>query len=235
VATRPRASASARKSPDLAGNEPVADRILNVALQIIKETGDFDLPMRQLAAQAKVSLRTPYVIFGSKSGLISKILQRDQAQWRARLRALQTGDPVEDLFLNLQRGEEFFLTHQQFYKALYRATQVYSAGDESESAREVLRPFQIACSRLAKSGLFAPNVDPMIVAETLTDIFVGTQREWAMSAIDIRHVSLRCRFGVAAVLAGCAVEDASRRLSARALGYQAELQALREATPAAEG
>lgn len=230
---RTKDSDSASEELDPARNEPIGDRILTIALQIIKETGDFDLPMRQLAARAKVSLRTPYVIFGSKSGLISKILQRDQAQWRAKLRALQTGDPVEDLFFNLQRGEEFFLTHQQFYKALYRATQVYSAGDESESAREALRPFHIACSRLAKAGLFAPSVNPMIVAETLTDIFVGTQREWAMSEKDIRHVSLRCRFGVAAVLAGCAVEEASHKLSARALGYQAELIALREAPPAA--
>lgn len=231
--TRPKTSDIPSEKPQHSRDELVADRILSVALQIIKETGDFDLPMRQLAARAKVSLRTPYVIFGSKSGLISKILQRDQTQWRAKLRALQTDDPIEDLFFNLQRGEEFFLTHQQFYKALYRATQVYSGGNESESAREILRPFHIACSRLAKAGLFAPGVDPMIVAETLTDIFVGTQREWAMSDIDIRHVNRRCRFGIAAVLAGCTIEAASSKLSARALHLQAELHALRETASAA--
>ncbi len=57
-------------------------RILSVARELIQETGDFDLPMRKLASRAQVSLRTPYALFGSKTGLIGSILTEDQIKFR---------------------------------------------------------------------------------------------------------------------------------------------------------
>ena len=64
------------------------DRLLDVAAEIVRESVDFDLPMRQLAARAQVSLRTPYKIFGSKGGIIRALLKQERLEWRAYQRNL---------------------------------------------------------------------------------------------------------------------------------------------------
>jgi AcrR family transcriptional regulator len=195
-----------------------------VALEIINETGDFDLPMRDLAARARVSLRTPYALFGSKSGVITELLHRDQARWRSEIRALQTADPVDDLFANLERSAGFFRQHQPFYRALFRATQSYSGGVETEPARENVRPLRVACQRLMAAGMLIEGMSPEILAESLTDIWVGTMREWAASTFDIELTFLRTAFGYATMMAGGMRPAAATRLRERALCYHALIE-----------
>jgi AcrR family transcriptional regulator len=223
------ASAISGTEPEAqAAADSVSERIIAVAREIIDETGDFDLPMRALAARAKVSLRTPYTLFGSKNGVIAAILQADVAAWHVKLRPLQTRDPLVDLFDNLQRGIAFYRTHQPFYRAMFRATENYAGSMASEASRMNLRPMKIICHRLRERGELLAGVDPDVLAESLTDIIASTHRQWAMSTFDVGLVHWRCAFGYATLLAGSTIEPVAKTLRERALKFQREIVDFRE-------
>ena len=54
-------------------------RIVRAARDLIRETGDTDLSMRMLAQRAKVSLSTPYNLFGSKRAVVLAVLEIGRA------------------------------------------------------------------------------------------------------------------------------------------------------------
>jgi AcrR family transcriptional regulator len=215
----------ARQATTQAANEAesLRDRILRVARELIDQTGDFDLSMRDLAARARVSLRSPYQLFGSKSGIITEILRQDQAQPGPQLMLASDADLVEALFHEVMDGLEFVGTRQPFYRALFRATQAYSGGGETEPAREIQRELTIFCRRASKLGLLRADVAPEIAAEVLTNIFAAEVRYWASSTFDIGLASLRTMFGVAAVLAGLGADEFAAAMRARAVQLQTSI------------
>ena len=204
--------------------EGVRDRIVRIARELINETGDFDLSMRDLAARARVSLRTPYQHFGSKSGIITEILHRDQAQYRPLLRRASDEELADALFENIMTGVEFLRARQPFYRALFRATQAYSGGGETEPARENQRTLTAWCRRASKAGLLQPHIVPEIVAEVLTNITAAEYRYWANSSFDIRLAGLRLSFGDAAVLAGLGTEPFAAAMRRKAAEFQIAIQ-----------
>jgi Transcriptional regulator len=209
--------------------------LVSVAREIIRETGDFELPMRLLAARAQVSLRTPYELFGSKNGVIRAILQTDQAIFRERAKQLNTTDWLENILERVNLGVVFYAESQPFYRALFRATQGYSGGDETEPARENLRAFRTLTLRAQMAKLIRPEVDTDILGETLTDLFAANFRTWASSTFDIHLVSLKIGYGFAMVLATAASEPHDARMRERALTYQRAVQTFVEPIAAEDG
>lgn len=210
--------------------KPKASRaqvLIEVARQIVRESGDFDLPMRELAARAQVSLRTPYEMFGSKAGVIRAILKSDQEIYRRRLREnLNRSDAFGDLFNSLKIGVEFYSENQSFYRALFRATQAYSGGGEAEPGRENPDRFEGLCRRAIAEGLLDPEVSAHALAESLLDIFAANVRSWASSTYDVRLVEPRIGFGWSALLAGLATPAQVGRLRGLVASYQHRLSAL---------
>jgi AcrR family transcriptional regulator len=212
--------------------EEKAAVLVSVAREIIRETGDFDLPMRQLAARAQVSLRTPYELFGSKNGVIRAILKLDQAGFRTQVRTLASADWIDNIFDRVKLGVELYAGSQPFYRALFRATQGYSGGDETEPARENLRTFRVLAHRAQNQGLIHPEIDTDILGEALTDVFASNVRTWASSSFDIALVEHKIGFGFACLLAGVVPDPVVERMRRRALAYQAAIQQFAE--PAAD-
>jgi AcrR family transcriptional regulator len=212
--------------------EDKSELLVSIARQIIRETGDFDLPMRQLAARAQVSLRTPYELFGSKNGVIRAILQSDQAVFRERAKKLNSADWLDNILDRVNLGVVFYADSQPFYRALFRATQGYSGGDETEPARENLPAFRTLARRAQVAGMIGPDVDTDILGETLTDLFAANFRTWASSTFDIHLVDLKICYGFALVLASAAPEPHATRMRERALAYQQAIQTFVEPAPA---
>jgi AcrR family transcriptional regulator len=202
-------------------SEDTKNRILAVALEIIQETGDFDLPMRKLAARAQVSLRTPYELFGSKGQIIGALLLRDQASYGKVAAVIQSIDELDNIFDRLGLGIMVFARNEPFYRALFLATQAYTPGqNDDEPARENLRSFRILCRRASRAGLIRPEIDPWLVGEALTDVFSANVRTWARSSLDIRLLELKIKFGMACVLASAAPEPAAARMRMRMVEFQ---------------
>ncbi len=214
--------------------EDKSELLVSVARQIIRETGDFDLPMRLLASRAQVSLRTPYELFGSKNGVIRAILKLDQAYFRVQAHNLTSADPLDNIFDRVRLGVDLYAANQPFYRALFRATQAYSGGEETEPARENLKSFRILSERVKAVGMVRPEVDTDLLAEIITDIFAASFRTWASSTFDISLAGDRIGFGIAMVFASAAPEPHATRMRGRAADYQAAVQAFAEPNPTAD-
>lgn len=205
--------------------EDKTERILAAAQDIIRETGDFDLPMRMLAARAQVSLRTPYELFGSKNGVIRSLLKQDQAVFLKSVNEIRSSDQLENFFDRVRHGIGFYSDKQPFYRALFRATQAYSGGDETEPARENLRAFGILSARARTAGLIRPEIDPLAFGEVLTDIFASNVRTWASSTFDIALLTHKICYGFAVALAAVATEPAAARMRDHILDFQEAIHA----------
>jgi AcrR family transcriptional regulator len=229
----PRAPGGVTPAPSAVADR--AARIVAVAREIINETGDFDLPMRTLATRAQVSLRTPYQLFASKSGVIGAVLLADQQAFRQETLQLRSTDELENLIDRVEIGIKFFSRNQPFYRALYRATQAYTPGHTEEPAREVSRSFQILSRRASQAGLLRSEIDPVMMGETLTDIFASNVQTWARDSFDINLVYLRIGFGFAIVLAGAATEPAAKRMRRRIVEFQKALKRAGQSGAPSEG
>jgi AcrR family transcriptional regulator len=201
-----------------------AARILRVAREIIRESGGFELSMRELASRGHVSLRTPYELFGSKAGIIRALLKEEQVIFQTRLWPIGNSDIFDYFFATLTVGVAFYAENQPFYRALFRATHGYSGGNETEPARENPQRFAAIMGRAARERLLDPDIDIKVLSETLMDIFAANTRTWASSTYDISLVEPRIGFGWASILAGVAVEPHAQRLRHRAKGYQDQLK-----------
>lgn len=193
-----------------------------VAREIIRERGDFDLGMRELASRAQVSLRLPYELFGSKAGVIRAILKADQARWAETLmRRPRTGDAFDDQFNQLRLGVAWFGKQEAFYRALFRASQAYSGGDEPDAARENEPIFARWVRRAVREGLVDPDVEPDVVAGALTDIFAANMRVWALTGCDLKLVEARMAYGFATLFATLATPAHAARMRDKAREMQA--------------
>jgi AcrR family transcriptional regulator len=204
--------------------EEKKSRVLAVARELIHETGDFDLPMRMLAARAQVSLRTPYEYFGSKAGVIGAILQQEIEIFKVLVADRRSVDALEHLLDRVQWGIDFYSKNQPFYRSLFRATQAYSPGHDEEPARESFRSFQVLCNRAYRAGLIRPGVDPLQLGDTLTDIWASNLRTWARDEYDIQLASRKTCFGFACVLAGVASEPAAGRMREHINHFREEME-----------
>ena len=210
-------------------DDPRALKLIDAARAIIRETGTFDLPMRQLAARAQVSLRTPYEIFGSKSGIIIAILRSDQAIFGEIAKRLKSQDILNGLFHRVMASMEFYTHQQPFYRALFRATQGYSGAGGSEPVREVLPIYTDLCVRGREAGHLRPDIDPAMLAGTLTDIFAANLRHWALSDFDIMLTGNRVCYGHATVLAGTVADPWADMMRTRMGEFQRAVRALETA------
>ena len=202
---------------------PVSDKraatLLQAAQAIVRETGNFDLPMRTLAARAQVSLRTPYEIFGSKNGIIRALLKSEQEEFREIVRNYRSIDRLEMFFDRTLLGMDFYAREQPFYRALFRATQAFSGGDETEPAREMLPIYNNMIRRAIEEGFIRDDLAVANMAEILTDLFAANLRNWASSDFDIWLAGQRICFGFALVLAGVAAPQWVERLHRNARDY----------------
>jgi AcrR family transcriptional regulator len=206
--------------------DPRATKFVDEALQIIRETGTFELPMRQLAARAQVSLRTPYALFGSKSGIIAAILRREQAVFRGIARQLNSANPLENLFDRVMAAMTFYSQEQPFYRALFRSTQGYSGRSETEPARDTLPDFVVLCRRATAANYISPDIAPEVMGEVLTELFAANLRNWASRDFDIMLAGNRICFGFAIALAGVATDAWVAPMRQRALCFQRAMLAL---------
>lgn len=200
-----------------------AERLLAVAREIIRETGDFELPMRQLAARAQVSLRAPYLHFGSKAGVIAAILRSEGVAFRSLARSLPATDPLTNLFDRIELAIRFYGQEQAFYRALFRATQAY-AGRGVEPPRDVLPGLIVLCRRAQRAGLLRPEFDPAAIGEILSQIFADSVRTWARSDADVSEVHPVMGFGFALTFAATTPAPVSDEMLARAIAFQGAIR-----------
>ena len=205
-------------------------RILRSARAIIESSGNFDLPMRELAAHAQVSLGAPYELFGSKNGVVQAILLEDIARFRTVLGTPRETNRLEYLFERLGKGIEFYRANQPFYRALSRAERAGTPSATSEAERRGLATRRADCEVLLAQGALLAGVDLEELARSLNALFYAAMRDWAFDTYDIDRAQHRIAFGWSMLYAGAAPDEVARNLRKRAQRHARALRRIDSAT-----
>jgi len=196
-------------------NQPEpADRrahVLLAAREIIQESGTFDLPMRDLAARARVSMRAPYKFFGSKSGVIQAILYEDVLLVDNQQQSGPT-DPVDQLFDRLRLGINLYRRNQPFYRALFREAELDDSIEDAPATIN-LRYKRELCERMDELGIFTSEASVELLAESLRNQFFAQMRLWANGGIDIEYVHWKIIYGWSTTLSGVTTKDRRESLA----------------------
>lgn len=217
-------SATKTEAPpaDTAASDPRHARILKTARDIIERSGDFNLPMRTLAAEAQVSLRVPYELFGSKPGIIQAILMEDIREFDDQIDHLNLSMTLDLIFVRLVMGIENYRRRQPFYQALFRASQ---SSEYFQPARLALNQWRSEFRNLKDLRFLRADVDTDILSQTLTDICFAALGSWARGEISIDFAAERAGYGWALVLQSAATKTHTTQMQIRVQEYQSKLQA----------
>lgn len=90
----------ARTSRSAAASPPTRERVLELALDLVRQRGDAELSLVNLAAEAGLSRQMLYVLFGSRAGLLMAMVDHLDARSGAgeRLASLRTAMPPMQAF-----------------------------------------------------------------------------------------------------------------------------------------
>jgi len=95
-------------------------RIVRAARDLIRETGDTDLSMRMIAKRARVSLTTPYNLFGSKRAVVLAVFE-DERDFVVRFSQLKAANALDRIFDAHDLAMRYFIEDPDFYRTLWKA------------------------------------------------------------------------------------------------------------------
>jgi AcrR family transcriptional regulator len=208
-----------------AGKAERRRQIIQAARDLIRETGNAGLSMRGLAARARVSLATPYNLFGSKRAIVVAVLQ-DVREYRERFATLRVADPVERIFAALDMAIAFYVGDPEFYQTVWAAVL-----DVSDGVRgEILNPQRDAFWRglvddAFHIGAIADDIDPALLLRQLEAVLRAVMFDWVVGEISPARVGPMATHGYALLLLGAAAPEWRGPLKARVIEAQAALTA----------
>ncbi len=95
-------------------------RLLEAAAELIAESPGQDVPLRAICERVGVRLSTLYHYFGSKEGLLEKVVEHGfDLYLGVKGSGESSGDPVQDLRDGWDAHVEFGLEHPGFYALMY--------------------------------------------------------------------------------------------------------------------
>jgi AcrR family transcriptional regulator len=125
-------------------------RIRAAAEDIIRSEGIEHLSMRRLAEQADVSLRTPYNLFGSKTGILISLMQEAEAELAPVAAGNDQHLVLLRLLTSLDRIEAFFGRDEEYFRSIYSSIMASANPDAREMA--VSRSVAMSCARLQQAA-----------------------------------------------------------------------------------
>ncbi|WP_448579510.1 TetR/AcrR family transcriptional regulator [Thermaurantiacus sp.] len=204
------------------------DRILKAARDMIRETGNTDLPMRALASRAEVSLATTYNLFGSKRALVLAVLE-DERDFHQRFQGLQGSAGLDRLFAAHDLAFSYYVADPDFYRVLWRALLNTSGPDETglatpERLKETQALWQGLIESAVAAGEVAPPVSVAALERTLAQQSAGALLFWVMGGLPTERLAPSVGLGIALTLMGCATDAGAAKARANVARYQEALR-----------
>lgn len=110
------------------------ERVENAADSIIRNEGVEKLTMRRLAQEADVALKTPYNLFGSKTGVLIALLDRATSALVEKLLADSSALVLKQTFNALSTLERFYTADEAYYRMIFWAVMTSEHPDERAAA-----------------------------------------------------------------------------------------------------
>jgi AcrR family transcriptional regulator len=209
-----------------AGKAARRERIIQVARELIRETGDAGLSMRALAARSGVSLATPYSLFGSRRAIVLALLPEppdlDDDFSRQRIT-----DPLERLFHAVGVFAEAYLADPALCRAV--VTAALGASDDLlanlwDERRDGFWTGLLAAT--VEAGAINPEIDQAWLLRQLDRVLRCVLIDWVLGRLASDAVVPAAHHGCALILKGAAAPEWSGPLTARILATQERLLAL---------
>lgn len=183
-------------------------RIVRAARDLIRETGDTDLSMRMIAKRARVSLTTPYNLFGSKRAVVLAVFE-DERDFVVRFSQLKAANALDRIFDAHDLAMRYFIEDPDFYRTLWKALLsthgVDSTGlatpDRLERNRAAWRALLEAAQ---EEGLLDRSVCLDVLERALSHFAHGTLLAWAMGTLSTMALGPNTALGYALMLRGAA-------------------------------
>ncbi|HEX5377182.1 MAG TPA: TetR/AcrR family transcriptional regulator [Phenylobacterium sp.] len=224
-----------RNSKREEGKEARRRRIVDAARALIRETGDTGLSMRAIAARAKVSLATPYNLFGSKRGVVMAVLE-DAREFQEKFSTLKDLSAVDRIFKALSITFAYHVQDPEFYHTLWTSL-LDPRGGDAELRAELITPqnslfWRGLLEEARGEGAIAEDIDMGLLQEALNGRFAAVMLNWVMGGGSVRELEPSACFGYAATLCACATDSFRPEIRRRMLTFQSELLAVQAATAA---
>ncbi|HEY5006710.1 MAG TPA: TetR/AcrR family transcriptional regulator [Caulobacteraceae bacterium] len=209
-------------------------RIVTAARDLIRETGDTGLSMRAIAARARVSLSTPYNLFGSKRAIVLAVLE-DIREFNERFARLRSTDAIERIFQALSMSIRYYVEDPDFYRTLWTGVFVMSAASVRNALAMPERDaFWLALvNAAAQEGALSPGIDTGLLLRNLDLTFGAVMLNWVLGALSIEELEPAAALGYALALRGAAAPPWQSPLANRIAEQQDLLLALRRRAAAA--
>ncbi len=202
-------------------------RIIAAARDLIRQTGDTDLSMRMIAKKAKVSLATPYNLFGSKRDVVLAVMYEDERDFDEKFATLHPGNAIDHIFqaaLSLAVG--YYTADPSFYRTLWQALlDTYGKGGASFSRPERRAHSHALWTRLIeraqREGYLDRGVSADAVERSLAHCFNGVMLSWIFGAIDTAQMLPAAGCGYGLMLQGAATcARGARRIAKKIASYE---------------
>ena len=209
-------------------------RIVTAARDLIRETGDTGLSMRAIAARARVSLSTPYNLFGSKRAIVLAVLE-DIREFNERFARLHSADAVERIFQALSMSIRFYVEDPDFYRTLWTGVfDMSGASVRNALAMPERDAFWMSLiDAAAREGALSPGIDTGLLLRNLDLTFGAVMLNWVLGALSTDELEPSAALGYALALRGAATPAWQSRLADRITQQQDRLLDLRRRASAA--
>lgn len=164
-----------------------AERILDAALSLLRESPDDTLTMERVATRADVAPMTVVNLIGNREQLFSAVA--DRAMVELDLDAIAVTDPrarargVVDAVVRLLRSDP----------AVFRKLLSGWGGSDRALAHDPTRALIDCLERAADAGALKPGVDPRRYGEVMAAGLLGTIQQWTSGMISDRAFGMRAR------------------------------------------
>ena len=202
-------------------------RIIGAARDLIRETGDTNLSMRTIAKRAKVSLATPYNLFGSKRALVLAVLE-DERDFAQRFASLHPINAIERIFQALTLAVGYYTDDPDFYRTLWKAL----LDTKNKEGGGLATPQRLAQSHALwrtllenaqRGGFLERDVNASVLERNLSYAFNGVMLAWVMGGIATNEMLPTAGYAYALALQGAATRSGRERLQKKVVAYQKQL------------
>lgn len=197
------------------------DKITAAARALI-QSGESGFRMRALAEEAGVSIATPYNLFGSKSAILSAVMDADLSRFKETL-ARQNADSLSMFHKTVSIARELMDLDQQFY----RNVMLTSDAMAPEADRTRLLHWQQLIDNAVADGFVLTFTDSTALAIHFRQLFSIAFHRWAREEISLKEAEAQANYVITLSLAGVATPVAKQRLHSNLRKYQETLRTIR--------
>ena len=202
-------------------------QILDAARRLIRKKGFTHLSMRELAKEARVSLVTPYNLFGSKADVLYALLESLFDKIKSALDELDIQDPINTMYALTQFSVKEYARDPVFYRSLLAS--MVTTGESLPVPRIVQRHtilWQRGLDAGIAQGLFQAHTRTDLVARQIQVNYRGAMELWIEGGVDSEGFETQLLYGLSLCLLAVATEKGREQLLARLRDVERQLDRL---------